>query len=137
MQYSLLLQAAIHQGRRRSKMQPSKNSDKFELLHTAQKTILDMQTAKGLYGLTDSKLFWELQSDTRCLMGWNSSTIVLAFRGTASVTNALSDLQVLSLIPSLMFCLPSSCWCVCSTALGSDTRALSTALGALGQQLSQ
>ena len=44
---------------------------------------------------TDSELFTELKRDTRCLMGWNNNTIVLAFRGTASVTNALSDLQVM------------------------------------------
>ena len=48
-----------------------------------------------MYGLTDSELFCELKRDTRCLMGWSNSTIVLAFRGTASMTNALSDLQVL------------------------------------------
>ena len=48
----------------------------------------------GMYDLTDSELFCEVKRDTRCLMGWNDSTIVLAFRGTASMTNALSDLQV-------------------------------------------
>ena len=64
--------------------------------HLAAKTILDLHTALGLYGLTDSELFWELQRDTRCLLGWNNSKIVVAFRGTASVTNALSDIQVIS-----------------------------------------
>ena len=49
-----------------------------------------------MYGLTDSELFSELKRDTRCLIGWNNNTIVLAFRGTASMTNALSDLQVMS-----------------------------------------
>ncbi|KAL0026556.1 hypothetical protein WJX77_006522 [Trebouxia sp. C0004] len=58
-----------------------------------EKTSLTLHTAMGLYKLTDSELFWELQLDTRCLMGWNASTIVLAFRGTASMANALADLQ--------------------------------------------
>ena len=59
-----------------------------------QSTTLKLHTALGLYGLTDSELFWELQLDTRCLMGWSNDTIVVAFRGTASMTNAWSDLQV-------------------------------------------
>lgn len=57
--------------------------------------MLELHTAMSMYGLTDSELFTELKRDTRCLMGWNNNTIVLAFRGTASVTNALSDLQVM------------------------------------------
>lgn len=58
------------------------------------KTTLNLQTAMGLYNLTDSELFWEIQQDTRCLIGWNEHTIVIAFRGTASMKNALSDVQV-------------------------------------------
>lgn len=63
--------------------------------HTAERTILSLPTALALYGLTHSELLWELQLDTRCLMGWSDSKIVLAFRGTASITNAWSDLQVM------------------------------------------
>lgn len=55
---------------------------------------MTLHTAMGLYKLTDSELIWELQLDTRCLIGWNAGTIVLAFRGAASMTNALADLQV-------------------------------------------
>ncbi|DBA97089.1 hypothetical protein WJX77_003952 [Trebouxia sp. C0004] len=61
--------------------------------HQPVRTTLNLRTALGLYNLTDSELFWELQLDTRCLMGWSDSTIVVAFRGTASMKNALSDLQ--------------------------------------------
>ena len=57
--------------------------------------MLDLQTAMSMYGLTDNELFSELKRDTRCLMGWNNNTIVLAFRGTASMTNAFSDVQVM------------------------------------------
>lgn len=68
-----------------------------------ERTSLTLHTAMNLYKLTDSELFWELQLDTRCLMGWNAGVIVLAFRGTASVTNALADLQVGILAVLLLF----------------------------------
>ena len=42
-----------------------------------------------------SEMLWELQLDTRCLLGWSDSKIVLAFRGTASISNAWADLQVI------------------------------------------
>ena len=61
-----------------------------------QKTIMDLSTALSLYALTDSELFWELQLDTRCLIGWSSSKIVVSFRGTASMKNAVADMQVSS-----------------------------------------
>lgn len=32
--------------------------------------------------------------DTKCLIGWSCDTIVIAFRGTASLANVASDLQV-------------------------------------------
>ena len=67
--------------------------------HQPERTTLNLRTALGLYNLTDSELFWELQLDTRCLMGWSDSTIVVAFRGTASIKNALSDLQVSVCMP--------------------------------------
>ena len=46
------------------------------------------------WGLTDIDSFWDPQLDTKALLGWNREQIVLAFRGTASFANALSDLKV-------------------------------------------
>ncbi|KAL3155310.1 hypothetical protein ABBQ38_010874 [Trebouxia sp. C0009 RCD-2024] len=57
------------------------------------RTSLSLDTALSLYNMTDSQSFWEIQQDTRCLIGWGSSTVVVAFRGTASMKNALADLQ--------------------------------------------
>ena len=71
------------------------------LQHKAERTTLSLPTALGLYGLTHSELLWELQLDTRCLLGWNDCKIVLAFRGTASISNAWSDLQVMMLSAQL------------------------------------
>lgn len=58
------------------------------------RTILTLKIAMGLYGLTESESFWELKQDTRCLVSWGHRHVVVAFRGTASMKNALADLQV-------------------------------------------
>ena len=60
----------------------------------------DLETAMGLFGLTDFELMWERAMDTKCLMAWNAKTHVgvLAFRGTASMANVLADLQVLAAV---------------------------------------
>jgi hypothetical protein len=47
-----------------------------------------------LYGLEHLEMLWEPLHDTKCLIAWNSSTILLTFRGTASLKNALADAQV-------------------------------------------
>ena len=90
-----MLQAVAKADRKRSKRSLLAQADASTTPAVAQKTVLDLHTSMEMYGLTDSELFCELKRDTRCLMGWSDSTIVLAFRGTASMTNALSDLQVL------------------------------------------
>ena len=48
----------------------------------------------AMYGLTHSELFWEKKSDTKMLMAYNAHMVVCSFRGTASLSNALSDLRV-------------------------------------------
>ncbi|CAL5228579.1 g11737 [Coccomyxa viridis] len=54
---------------------------------------LSLETAMGVYDLKESELFWEKALDTKLLIAWNDHMMVLAFRGTASVSNALADLQ--------------------------------------------
>ena len=95
--FSGLPQAAARTERRRSKRLTADRVDASEPPTSTQKTSLHLHRAMDTYDLTGSELLCELKRDTRCLMGWGDSTIVLAFRGTASVTNALSDLQVRSL----------------------------------------
>ena len=89
-----MLQAVAKADRKRSKRSLLAQADASTTPAVAQKTVLDLHTSMEMYGLTDSELFCELKRDTRCLMGWSNTTIVLAFRGTASMTNALSDVQV-------------------------------------------
>ena len=47
----------------------------------------------GEFGLTDLEILWDPALETKALLGWNASTVVLAFRGTASVHNACADLK--------------------------------------------
>jgi len=58
-------------------------------------TPYTLDTAMGLYGLTDHHLLWHNELDAKSLICWNveSGTAVLAFRGTASVANVLADLK--------------------------------------------
>lgn len=65
-------------------------------------TTLTLETAMSLYKLTESQSFWEIEQDTRCLVGWGSNTVMVAFRGTASMKNALADLQVPLLLHFLL-----------------------------------
>ncbi|KAK9813803.1 hypothetical protein WJX73_010334 [Symbiochloris irregularis] len=53
----------------------------------------DIETALNLYKLDHFELLWAPAEDTKCIMAWNRDTIVLAFRGTASLSNVLADLQ--------------------------------------------
>ncbi|KAL3143143.1 hypothetical protein ABBQ38_003412 [Trebouxia sp. C0009 RCD-2024] len=71
----------------------SDQQQKLEGTSFTARTSLSLDTALSLYNMTDSQSFWELQQDTRCLIGWGGSTVVVAFRGTASMKNALADLQ--------------------------------------------
>lgn len=75
-------------------MQESPNGDSPTPASAGARTILTLETAMSLYGLTESESFWEMKQDTRCLVSWGSGNVVVAFRGTASIKNALADLQV-------------------------------------------
>lgn len=74
------------------------------------RTILTLANALKVYGLTKHELFWETKLDTRCLIGWNGCTMVIAFRGTASMKNAMTDIQVRAylqyMVPSMQ---PGDC----------------------------
>lgn len=47
-----------------------------------------------MLGLEQVQLFWERSLDTKVLIGWSASTIVISIRGTASLRNAIADIQV-------------------------------------------
>ena len=66
-------------------------------------TRTSLKEGMSLYGLTNSELFWDKLSDTKMLMAWSSTCVVCSFRGTASLNNAVSDLQVSSHLPRMRF----------------------------------
>ena len=50
--------------------------------------------ALALFGLKAVEIFREPGQDMKVLVGWGGDTIVVAFRGTASFSNVLNDIQV-------------------------------------------
>ncbi|KAL6766612.1 hypothetical protein ACKKBG_A36695 [Auxenochlorella protothecoides x Auxenochlorella symbiontica] len=58
------------------------------------KAAYNVDTALSLYDLHSFEMLWERSLDTKCLIGWSDRTLVVAFRGTASIANVASDLQV-------------------------------------------
>ena len=86
----------------------------------------DIKTAMDLFGLEHVKVIREPADDTKVLVGWSADTVVLAFRGTNSFTNAKRDAQVgliLGLppptpqIPTTRFC----SFLVCFPGIFGDT----------------
>ena len=65
-----------------------------------------LEAGMSMYGLSSCKLFWHAALDTKALLAWSQDTAVLAFRGTASLTNACSDLKV---SPFTRHCMHVSC----------------------------
>ena len=58
---------------------------------------VNLDTALGLWGLTHHELLWERKlTDTKCLVAWGDGTVVVGFRGTASMANVLSDIKARS-----------------------------------------
>lgn len=92
----------------------------------AARTTLTVNGALGLYSMTDSESFWEIKQDTRCLIGWGNHTVVVAFRGTASMRNALADMQVTALAHPVLILVhkriiqPASYWNLQKSLKGSQ-----------------
>jgi hypothetical protein len=83
-------------------------------------TDLKLETAMSLYGLRKFELLWERKLDSKALIAWNDDTVVLAFRGTASLANLWADLQV----RSCMFVSPTRCLlCLVLALLSAKTKA--------------
>ena len=59
-----------------------------------QRCDLQAAAAMRMFGLSRVQHFWEPTKDSRVLLGWSRTTCVLAFRGTASLKNARTDIAV-------------------------------------------
>ncbi|GAB4816056.1 hypothetical protein N2152v2_003102 [Parachlorella kessleri] len=54
-----------------------------------------LETALELYSLQHFELLWQKEpTDTKCLLAWGDGTVVVGFRGTASLANVLADIKV-------------------------------------------
>ena len=54
---------------------------------------VSLQSALAMYRLHSAQIHCETSMDTRCLVAWSQTMIVIAFRGTASLANVKADLQ--------------------------------------------
>ncbi len=54
---------------------------------------MDQGVAQRLFGFTGFEAFHDIRSDTRALLSWRDGLLLLAFRGTASAANALTDVK--------------------------------------------
>ena len=51
-------------------------------------------TGLGLFSLDWFQEIYLPESDIRAVLGWGNGTIVVSFRGTVSLKNVLTDIQV-------------------------------------------
>lgn len=58
--------------------------------------------AMHLCNLQDVQTFWDPVLDTKCVLAWNRQLMILAFRGTASMRNARTDIKVNPLLQNLL-----------------------------------
>ena len=61
----------------------------------------------SMYGLSHVQHFWESKRDTRVLLAWGPTAVVLAFGGTASLKNVQTDMAVRA--DALNIGVPSPC----------------------------
>lgn len=52
------------------------------------------RVANRLFGLENFELLWEKGCDTKAVIGWSQNTVVISFRGSASFSNAITDLKI-------------------------------------------
>ncbi|KAL4859424.1 L-2-hydroxyglutarate dehydrogenase [Chlorella vulgaris] len=49
--------------------------------------------AKRLFNLQHVEALWDTDTDTHCVIGWSDTQAVVAFRGTSSMQNTMTDLK--------------------------------------------
>ena len=57
---------------------------------------LSQETALGLFHLEHLRLVRSRTANVKCLVAWSNETLLVAFRGTANLTNMLADVKVTS-----------------------------------------
>eukprot|EP00887_Chlorella_sp_A99_P006190 scaffold3.g6190.t1 len=62
--------------------------------------VCNSSTALWLYGLDQHECVWDKEVDTKAMLGWcdDGGLVVVAFRGTASKENVITDLKLLQAV---------------------------------------
>ncbi len=55
---------------------------------------LSTKTALGLFNLDHFELVRCKEANVKCIVAWSSETLLVAFRGTANLTNMFADVRV-------------------------------------------
>jgi len=55
---------------------------------------LSEETALSLFSLQHLQLVRSGEANVKCLVAWSNETLLVAFRGTANLTNMLADVKV-------------------------------------------
>ena len=60
------------------------------------KVLFDIEKFKDIYQFSNHRVIWNKTEDSKCLITWDtdSGKILMAFRGTASAKNVLTDLKI-------------------------------------------
>lgn len=64
--------------------------------YNVEGTMQTEEYAKNLFNLESFECIHDEQIDTKMVMGWSNDTMVIAFRGTASKKNVVTDLKLFS-----------------------------------------
>jgi hypothetical protein len=81
---------------------------KFVNIPEQVKEVLgEIDVALGLYALEKRHLFYDRKLETKVVVAWNYSTILVCFRGTSARSNVVEDLKVLH--PAISTNLPAIC----------------------------
>lgn len=62
--------------------------------------------ALGLFNLQEYRLVFEPSTDSKAMVAWNKDTILISFRGTASLKAAKLDLEVGLVLLNIFLALP-------------------------------
>ncbi|KAK9849140.1 hypothetical protein WJX84_002776, partial [Apatococcus fuscideae] len=74
-------------------LSPSKTPKKTPGGSKRARELAVLDHALGLYHLTQYRILFEPTSDTKAIVAWNKSTILISFRGTASLRAVRLDLE--------------------------------------------
>ena len=69
-------------------------------LRRADRELAVVEHALALYQLTQYRILFEPTSDTKAIVAWNKKTIMISFRGTASLKAVRLDLEVGCMCPT-------------------------------------